>query len=64
MMKAPRIKHWEFVLRDGKLVMSDKITQIIDRIFYELHMVAPCGMDERSKWLSRTQWTYCQTTVL
>lgn len=52
MMKAPRIKHWVYALRDGKLIMGDKITQIIERIFCELHKVAPCGMDERRElWL-------------
>lgn len=47
MMKAPRINHWINVLRGGKMVFNKETNETIDRVFEQLHLIAPCGDDER-----------------
>ena len=52
MMKAPRINHWINVLRGGKMVFNKETNETIDRVFEQLHLIAPCGDDERREiWL-------------
>ena len=52
MMKAPRINHWINVLRGGKMVFNKETNETIDRVFEQLHLIAPCGDDEsREIWL-------------
>lgn len=51
-MKAPRINHWINVLRGGKMVFDKETNEAIDRVFEQLHLIAPCGDDERREiWL-------------
>ena len=52
MMKAPRINHWINVLRGGKMVFNKETNETIDKVFEQLHLIAPCGDDERREiWL-------------
>lgn len=52
MMKAPRINHWINVLRGGKMVFDKETNEAIDKVFEQLHLIAPCGDDERREiWL-------------
>lgn len=52
MMKAPQIKHWIYVLRGGKFIFDNETTEVIDRIFDQIHKIASCGENERRElWL-------------
>lgn len=51
-MKAPRINHGINVLRGGKMVFDKETNEAIDKVFEQLHLIAPCGDDERREiWL-------------
>lgn len=51
-MKAPKINHWIYVLRDGKMVFDKETNEVIARVFEQVHQIAPCGDDERRElWL-------------
>ena len=51
-MKAPCINHWINVLRGGKMVFDKETNEAIDKVFEQLHLIAPCGDDERREiWL-------------
>lgn len=58
LMKAPRIKHWIHVLRGGKMVFDKETNEEIDKVFELLHLIAPCGNDERRDiWLKAERGT-------
>ena len=58
LMKAPRIKHWIHVLRDGKMVFDKETNEAIDKVFEQIHLIAPCGDDERRDiWLKAERGT-------
>lgn len=52
MMKAPEIKHWIQVLRGGNMIFDKETNETIDKVFELIHLIAPCGEDERRDiWL-------------
>jgi hypothetical protein len=58
MMKAPKISHWISVLRGGKTVFDKETNEAIDKIFEQIHQIAPCGEDERRDiWLQADRGT-------
>lgn len=51
-MKAPKISHWIQVLRGGNYIFDKEATDAINKVFEQLHKIAPCGDDERRElWL-------------
>ena len=58
MMKAPRIQHWIDVLRGGKMVFDKETNEAVDKVFEQIHLIAPCGEDERREiWLKAERGT-------
>lgn len=51
-IKAPKVNHWIFVLKDGKFVFDKKTLEAIDKVYAILEAVEPCGEDNRRElWL-------------
>lgn len=51
-IKAPKINNWIQTLRGGELRFDYETRKVIDEIFENLHMLEPCGEDERRElWL-------------
>jgi hypothetical protein len=48
MMKAPKISHWISVLRGSKTAFDKETNEAIDKIFEQIHQIAPCREDERT----------------
>ena len=46
-IKAPKVNHWIFVLKDGKFVFDKKTLEAIDKVYAILEAVEPCGEDNR-----------------
>lgn len=58
MVKAPQIKHWIRVLRGGKMVFDKETNEAVNKVFEQLHLIAPCGDDERRDiWLKADRGT-------
>lgn len=47
-IKAPKVNHWIFVLKDGKFVFDKKTLEAIDKVYAILEAVEPCGEDNWS----------------
>ena len=57
-IKAPRVKHWIYALREGKLVFDKKTRKVIDKVYELLEAVEPCGNDNRRElWLKAKRGT-------
>ena len=51
-IKAPKVNHWIFVLKDGKFIFDKKTLEAIDKVYAILEAVEPCGEDNRRElWL-------------
>ena len=57
-IKAPKVNHWIFVLKDGKFVFDKKTLEAIDKVYAILEAVEPCGEDNRRElWLKAERGT-------
>ena len=57
-IKAPKVNHWIFVLKDGKFVFDKKTLEAIDKVYAILDAVEPCGEDNRRElWLKAERGT-------
>lgn len=57
-IKAPRVKHWIFVLEDGKIVFDEQTLKAIDKVFELLEAVESCGDDNKKElWLKAERGT-------
>ena len=57
-IKAPKVNHWIFVLKDGKFVFDKKTLEAIDKVYAILETVEPCGEDNRRElWLKAERGT-------
>lgn len=57
-IKAPKVNHWIFVLKDGKSVFDKKTLEAIDKVYAILEAVEPCGEDNRRElWLKAERGT-------
>lgn len=57
-IKAPKVNHWIFVLKDGKFVFDKKTLEVIDKVYAILEAVEPCGEDNRRElWLKAERGT-------
>ena len=57
-IKAPKVDHWIFVLKDGKFVFDKKTLDAIDKVYEILEAVEPCGEDNRRElWLKAERGT-------
>ena len=57
-IKAPKLSHWIFVLKDGKFVFDKKTLEAIDKVYAILEAVEPCGEDNRRElWLKAERGT-------
>lgn len=57
-IKAPKINHWIWVLKDGKTVFDEQTLEAIDKVYALLEVVEPCGEDNRRElWLKAERGT-------
>ena len=58
-IKAPKVNHWIFVLKDGKFVFDKKTLEAIDKVYAILEAVEPCGERETTPTDTRPSfdWT-------
>ena len=57
-IKAPKVNHWIFVLKDGKFVFDKRTLEAIDKVYAILEAVEPCGEDNRRElWLKAERGT-------
>ncbi len=56
LIKAPKVKHWIFVLEDGKIVFDEQTLKAIDKVFELLEAVKSCGDDNKKELWLKAEW--------